>query len=441
MSFTDKFGTPESTFGNIGFALGTTYNGNLYDRSVNHTLSLTQAVTIGRVLNVNQSLSLVHDVDVEIVNNTSGEHTLTLTQSVDVSITYERSITSTLTLSSVESDENDFERTLDSTLTLVQALRLSRPLVADSTLVLSQDTDVAVVKLATNALTLSQDVDLFIGYAKHVTNTLILSQEVDFTRNVGGVSQSVSGLSHSVGHSLVKTRNVESILSMAVEVVRDRTNDTRTSSLALVQTAGQQRIITRSVQHTLVLESEVARETTLNLGVSNALTFKSQHSRRTGIASMPVVTIPSAYYVRVASVRQNVDSSCDPYRGTLCILEIPGLSVILPTAEFDDTQSYNGRVSIKRSMNGQRRIYHRKMGIAQKLTYDFIIDRRKAIELRSFLLQANSIPVKLTNWKGEVWQVLITNNPLTFTEEKYWGPQPGGNKSSITLEFEGARIN
>jgi hypothetical protein len=46
----------------------------------------------------------------------------------------------------------------------------------------------------------------------------------------------------------------------------------------------------------------------------------------------------------------------------------------------------------------------------------------------------------MLNWKGEFWLGFFTNNPFDIVEEGYRNAADG-NRCTLTLEFEGIRLN
>lgn len=490
--------------GGVGFYLyGAPYvqllSGIIYNRSLTSTLSLAQAIGLTHlesptsVLSLSQQVSLIHRRDYSASNSLSlsqtlargltslqspssalslsqtvvdihrgrgdTSNTLTLTEVVGVTHYWKIDVGQSIFISQSATDSASYLRTVNQALSLVEVANLSRDFHVSQSLTLTELVSFIYSKFASNVLALTQTVSLKRTINLEVNDTTLvpvfagspphpqisgMSQTVSLKRTLNKTITSIFGPSQHVSSVLSHAQQASNTLTLHQEMYQIRTDENEPQALAISQAVAVQKIIIKSVHQVLALgQTPHINGTPITLSVTQTLVFKQLHARPTGIPLYPIVTIPSAYVVKVPDVRPS-DTLCYPYRGSLTLLEIQSSSVILPTAEFNDSQSYNGNVVIKRAMNGKRRIYHRKMGIAQKLHYDFIIDRRKAIELRQFLIQANSVPIKLTNWKGEVWQVVLTNNPLTFTEESYWGPgvtQSSGNKSSISLEFEGARIN
>ena len=145
----------------------------------------------------------------------------------------------------------------------------------------------------------------------------------------------------------------------------------------------------------MLFRSLVTVSQTAKRGITDVLTFNDDSERYTGLKNFPLASIPTVQVVKV----QN-----------LVILKSADRVITLPAPEFGDTEAGTGRLNIKRSMDGGRVVYVRD-NVVQKLNYQFIFDRRKAIELREFILNCNTKPLTMINWKGEIWAVQMTNSP------------------------------
>lgn len=95
-------------------------------------------------------------------------------------------------------------------------------------------------------------------------------------------------------------------------------------------------------------------------------------------------------------------------------LESNSTIIILPSPLFGDTQQLVGVVNINRMVDGTVYTYV-KTPTRSKLTYKFELKRQKAAELQQFLDGSNTQWIYMQNFKGELWYVRVTNNPITFT--------------------------
>lgn len=519
MPFTGSLGTIDSRPGNIVLGLGAIPT-DIFDGVASSSLNLSQTATPGAVFNrsVSHTLTLTQSGVKTILESVS--HTLTFTQSCDVEKVKRQDVVQTLTLSHTLTVERTYNRTVSQGLALVHsATRTIRRVVsASNTLVFTQTAVAVQTRLATNTLVLTQDATYVPGkairqsleltqvasenhttnrrtfdvlpvfhrvavqgtYRKSVTSTMVLTQEVDvqvvraashvliFTQTADGdkvkpgfselvlsdgalvsfslqtpftstlfLTQSVElqksrgafptsvlAMEHRAVGTRVITRSVTQSLVLSQEMYRERFPESVSQSLVLSQTVETPKRASRTVGQSLTLTHSVSVAKTLVRSITHNLVFQNSFSRIIALPGQPVVTVPEVQVVKVRS---------------LVILESGAGVIVLPAPEFNDKEGGNGRINIKRAMDGTRRVYKREQP-SSRLMYDFTMDRVKAIELRQFILTYNSSVIHMTNWKGEIWYVVLTNNPFQLTEDAYW-QSSWGNKCSITLEFQGVKVN
>jgi hypothetical protein len=116
----------------------------------------------------------------------------------------------------------------------------------------------------------------------------------------------------------------------------------------------------------------------------------------------------------------------------------PTTTLMLPSPQFSDSQALSLTIDVKQSMNGKLYSYV-KSNARSKLQYSLTLSRMEALALRAFILSYYRAKVRLTNHKGEVWDVNFTSNPFEFTS-KSKSSAPGGTTIEITLEFEGVLV-
>lgn len=125
--------------------------------------------------------------------------------------------------------------------------------------------------------------------------------------------------------------------------------------------------------------------------------------------------------------------------------------ILLPSPLFGDTQNPVGAININRMVNGALYTYVKTTG-RTKLSYKFELKRQKSYELQTFLDNNDIQWLTMTNFKGEVWKVKITNNPIIFeaTGRGYVNAVTGpyknmcqGNQEvhQVTLEFDGFLVS
>ncbi len=107
-------------------------------------------------------------------------------------------------------------------------------------------------------------------------------------------------------------------------------------------------------------------------------------------------------------------------------------SVLLPNPLFGDNQESVNEVLINQTVGGKRFSYV-KTSKRKKLEYKFEFRYAKMVELQEFLDGSNTEWLTLINWKSEIWNVKIVNNPIVYT-----GVSPGWY--SVEFDFEGYRV-
>jgi len=125
--------------------------------------------------------------------------------------------------------------------------------------------------------------------------------------------------------------------------------------------------------------------------------------------------------------------------GYLVLLESVYGSIVLPIPELNDSIKQNDSIDVKRSMNGILSAYI-KRSTTKIISYTWLLDYPKALELKQWALTNFSEKLTLTNWKGETWVgKIISENISLQTISKYAGNPR--QKTSVTIEFEGIKTN
>lgn len=186
---------------------------------------------------------------------------------------------------------------------------------------------------------------------------------------------------------------------------------------------------------TLSLTDSVARELVTNLSVSSLLGVTHEAT----VNGVFTRSLTDALILRDSALAIPLDADI----GCFVILEAPydavETAIILDCPLFGDTESLASTMSLRRSMNNRVQTYV-KTNKRRKLNYTFrILNRSKAIELINFVKLHNTDEIKLLNWKGELWKVRPLTNPWDFVQSGR--AHPGGDRTDISMEFEGVRIN
>lgn len=355
--------------------------------------------------------------------------------------------------------------------------KLLNPAVAD-TLVLTQEVIGVAVKNASDLFTITQSVNFTLtknasnffglGHFADVVGTHIIRRGHLF-RPVGTVGVEVSasreatsvfGMNQFAKATRIRVASASSTFVPTGHLVQEYFDASIEDNLVLSHDAVGARIIVRSVNHSLGLSQSHVLSKTLNRTINDTLAFNSSFQRLVNLGSRQVVLVSSVPSQTVTvNGNQFVLNSSDPggyapvsgvqyvtvqsaqavVVRSYVILEPPGGVLVMPAPEFGDSENWTAKTNIKRTMSGARYIYKRENS-SNRLSYTFVVDRLKALEARRFLLQFNSTAMRMTNFKGEIWVVVLTNSPFDLTEEGFRSTLYG-NRCRMTLEFEGVRIN
>jgi len=113
--------------------------------------------------------------------------------------------------------------------------------------------------------------------------------------------------------------------------------------------------------------------------------------------------------------------------------ELIQATLMLPSPELGDTQNPEVDVVIRNSMNGKLYSYI-KTNTRLLLTWDFVLDLGKAIEVEEFIKVYSSHNIRLTDWREYVYIVKLVNLPITFATIAF------GERRQVRLQFEGVRV-
>ena len=113
--------------------------------------------------------------------------------------------------------------------------------------------------------------------------------------------------------------------------------------------------------------------------------------------------------------------------------ELIQTTTLLPSPKLDDTRMIKSSSTLKRAMDNTSYTYV-KTNTRYRLSWQFELDRGKAIELQEFFLAYCKFNVRVTDWRGEVWVVNFTEETLTIT------PFLNGELCTCTVELEGYKL-
>ena len=256
-------------------------------------------------------------------------------------------------------------------------------------------------------------------FSRTVTQTLVMTQLARALKSIIVTAQTLT-MTQQATYSIIYTRSVSQTLTMTQQAVAFR--ECR-QTLVLSQSVVCVKSKHLTVTQTLTLTETLHRNIIVGRVLSDTLVFFEGQPKDSGIGVD--LTSPSA----VATL---VPRSC------LVIIGVPEQTVILPCPQFGDSEAYQGQVNLKRTMTGDTYTYVRK-GRVEKLQYTFHVGTHKAYEMQKYLLSHAARLHTVYNWKGEVWKVYITNNPVEFSAAERW--QNKGERHEFTLELEGIKVS
>jgi hypothetical protein len=427
------------------------------ERVVSQGMALTQAATrtISRLIAVPQSLTLVQvvvasvtklasstlvlDHEAEVLLGKRASNFIELTQTVFVSPIYLRSLLTTLPMGQTLSASKTYRRTLTSTLNLTQTAVGQAVRFTGNTLALTHEAIGEPSKLITNELYLEDSVDLTRSFAMPVEHSLFFDIDCSVILSRAVSATSAFGMNQVARGTRVLSHVASSSLTFTQQLIRDLTIEDIGDTLALTQLAVYAKIVDRTITDALTLNQAVGLAKDVVRTVSQTLVFKHSRRRDLGLGDGAGGDGDSGGGSGGDDGDADIPEVIPVIIQNLVILKSGDQVITLPPPEFNDAEASLSRINIKRAMSGDRRVYKRE-SLVKRISYSFVLDRKKAIELRDFLLANNSKIIDMENWKGELWKVLITNSPFQFTETALW-QSDWGNKSEITLEFKGARLN
>lgn len=325
----------------------------------------------------------------------------------------------------------------------------------NSTLTLTQTVTFNVSHATRNQLTFGQSVGLQKTNNLTVLHKLRLFQDTIDAATTRKSASNALGFNQVVKAWKVFTLSVTSSLNLTQEEVRERFLEDIDQSLTLSQSVVKTKIITENVRQTLSLTQSMINNSVIHQSTTNTLTYLPNHLIYMPVNNINYVPVDNLLATKIPG--PGIDN-IPYYNGTFfsigqtprriypyCVLQVPEKAITLPAPEFNDVENYGGIFTIKRSMTGKTVTYVHKLTTG-KLRYEFVIGAQKRLELESYILSFNSRIHRLTNWKGELWNVFITTNPFEIvSKSRYSNGKNDSNddieKVTIAIEFEGTRIH
>ncbi len=378
-----------------------------------HGLNVEEVV--GGDIEVNHTLVLSHSVVLGGSISPTVPQTITFTQLArGFNGTQKR--TSTITFSHTVSDANTYNRSLANTLSFIQTNAVHKINLANNTITFTHDAQVQKTIGMFQTISFSQTATH--KYTPH--NDIILqnfgvtnSVDVDAVRPITksntltflGTATALRVRNFSTSSTFVMSHNAAN-----VKILRP------SNSLALTGTATVVAVKNRSIANSLTLANSVNRNIVATRSLISTLVFPPYGTKNGVQVPNAQVTIPKNY------VKFKYSSQI----------------ILLPSPELGDTEELTNELNLKRTETGLTYTYV-KRNLDRKLKYEFHMDRAKAYELRSYVDLTAGKKITLENWKGEIWQGYILNNPFELITHVRGGAC--GERFIVHVEFDGVRIH
>jgi hypothetical protein len=428
-----KLGTTDSK--PLNFKLGFQTTSQNLTESISQSLTLSQTAAHSTIYNrsISQSLTITQsDVDVNFTQFAS--NSLSISQSA----TYTRpnqSVSQSLSITESATHTGEFSKSLSTSLNIIQSADFFKfkPIDVSQSLTISQVADVVATTGVNQSLTITQAVVYqYDPHNEYWTSPLVLAQTVSapITRP-RSASESLT-----IHQTVTSVKQLDRSVTQHFTIAQTATAQKRTAleqsltlSQSVVVAVQRGRIVTQS----LVLTQSVHAQITFNRSLTNTLVFSNEHQIPDGTGGF--IILPNLIYTK-GFVGSDV---CCPGVGKATTIVGAFSTIVLPNPELGDAEAPVSAIKIIRTITGDVYTYARK-NRSRKLKYKFIITRKKAFELRVFLLQNLTKRVNLTNWKGEMWNVNFLTDPIDLIADKHCEP-PCGEWYTVELDFEGIRIN
>lgn len=104
------------------------------------------------------------------------------------------------------------------------------------------------------------------------------------------------------------------------------------------------------------------------------------------------------------------------------------VSVVLPSAKFNDSTASESQLSVMHSMDGTKTYTYVKKSARHTKSLPLVLTREKAIELKEFIRIYYRAVWKVVLHDGSVWVGNLLNNPVDFRQD-------GKDSVEVTLQL------
>ncbi len=399
---------------------------SVISKSVTHTLPITHTVLGSYCHVVTSNLNLTQTIAYTM--NKHIQHNLNCGQQVSLNCNYVRSVNTIFPVYQTISYHSILHQSVTSTLNLSQTVTAPKVKGVSQTLALSQSVVGVASKSVKNTIVYTQEISYNQVHNVTVAQNIGLTSTVLPTRSFSLRVHHGFGLNSFVRKSKVVSPTVASVLSLVQQIRFSVYARTVSQNLTLAQTVLGQPVYPRTVGNILTLTQTIDVQKVYARSIESQLVFLPVHQVYIGMGGIDYYIIDNIQYAHIPAYQT---------RKPHCILQTANSVITLPSPNWGDGEGYDGLFTIRRSMTGVPYTYVRSLSL-RKLKLPWSLAKRKAWELREFLLQNNAKLMTLTTWKGDKWFVNLTTNPFELNVRGRYDAE--NEKVDIELEFEGLKV-
>ena len=115
-------------------------------------------------------------------------------------------------------------------------------------------------------------------------------------------------------------------------------------------------------------------------------------------------------------------------------------TMVLPTPELSNGEGLTVQVTPYRAQDGTLRTYVKTTGGRRRLSWEFLLTRPQALELRTFLKMFFAEKVRVSDHESRYWLGNFDNNPFELATVRGARPDASttrGETMTVRLEFQG----
>lgn len=114
----------------------------------------------------------------------------------------------------------------------------------------------------------------------------------------------------------------------------------------------------------------------------------------------------------------------------------PVAALILPNPELDNSEGQDLSVDLRKAIDGTRSTYV-KSNNQKRIAFAWAnLGRGKLVEVEEFYKLYTGQRIRLTDFRGDVWNVIFSDNPINIVVGRRSFNSGAARKESGTLELE-----